>query len=161
MFAFSQWSYIDLPSAWYLLLSHPLKGCYLSRHFLSQSHSVGCYYENVMLDINSCSICLLFPSASPVYFELLAIQYTCSSPYFLKCRFNKAVYSIVQIMSENTEWSWKWCSYPWNIHLNASFLFDRELDNYPLETVSDGFCSHRIVVWSNLCFCTLLTRLSC
>lgn len=66
MFALSQWHYIDLPSAWYLLPSHPLKSCYLTSRFLSQRHSVGCHYENAMLDIGSCSVCLLFPTAPPV-----------------------------------------------------------------------------------------------
>lgn len=127
MFAFSQWHYIDLPSA--LLDIYCLPILLRAVTFLSQSHSVGCHYENVMLDISSCSVCLLFPTAFPVclFWILFAIQYTYSFLCLLMCRFNTVVYSIVQIISESTEWSWKWCGYPWNIHLNASFLFDREL----------------------------------
>lgn len=40
------------------------------------------------------------------------------------------------------------------------FFWKGTADNYPLGIVSDDFCRHPMVVWSNLCFCSLLTSLS-
>lgn len=134
------WHCIDSSSAWYLLPSCPLKS-----RFLSQSHSVGCYYEKAMLDSSS-------PMLLQFSLNSAAMQHNCSSPYFLMCGFNKVVYSMSKLLVKAVS---KWChEIPTSVPLS---FWQGAVDNYPLGTASDDFCSPAMVAWSNLCFGSLLT----